>query len=151
LSFNGPNSKVLLSDQSVRTLPKSTLTNPHLNFSLGVNSVSSNLKLAERVNYAFTPYLNSSLNEVGLIDKSLMAYTTASPTYTSTAHPALQTSQPNGSTSLTYDQTYVRSLGKAYDDQGALYSTITRDRTAAVSDVFIGSREKTPKSVNSVY
>lgn len=151
MNINGPNSKVLLNDQSSRNLPTSSLSQSNLNFSLGVNSVSSNLQLTERVNRAVTPYLNACSVESGLADQSLTAKALGSQTYTATAHPAVQTSSPHGQNSLSYDTPISKQAHRNYSDTGILIQGFKRNRASSVGEVFIGSREKTPKSINTAY
>jgi hypothetical protein len=151
MNINGPNSKVLLNDQSSRNLPTSSLSQSNLNFSLGVNSVSSNLQLTERVNRAVTPYLNACSIESGLTDQPLTTRALGSQVYTATAHPAVQTSSPYGQNSLSYDTPVSKQLNRNYSDTGILIQGFSRNRASSVGEVFIGSREKTPKSVNTAY
>ena len=151
MNINGPNSKVLLNDQSSRNLPTSSLSQSNLNFSLGVNSVSSNLQLTERVNRAVTPYLNACSIESGLTDQPLTTTALGSQAYTATAHPAVQTSSPYGQNSLSYDTPVSKQLNRNYSDNGILIQGFSRNRASSVGEVFIGSREKTPKSVNTAY
>ena len=151
MNINGPNSKVLLNDQSSRNLPTSSLSQSNLNFSLGVNSVSSTLQLTERVNRAVTPYLNACSIESGLTDQPLTTRALGSQVYTATAHPAVQTSSPYGQNSLSYDTPVSKQLNRNYSDNGTLIQGFSRNRASSVGEVFIGSREKTPKSVNTAY
>ena len=151
MNINGPNSKVLLNDQSSRNLPTSSLSNSNLNFSLGVNSVSSNLQLTERVNRAVTPYSNACLIESGLADQSLSVRALGSQVFTATSHPAVQTSSPQGQNSLSYDTPISNQLNRGYSDNGTLMQGFSRNRSSSVGEVFIGSREKTPRSINTAY
>ena len=151
LNISGPNSKVLLNDQSIRNLPTDTLTQSNLNFSLGVNPISSNLQIAERVNKAVTPYSNACSVEAGCVDQSLTAYALSSQAYTKTAHPAVQTSVPAGHNSLSYDSPISKRVEKGYSSTGFLRQGVRTNRSGVVGDVFIGSREKTPKSINTAY
>ena len=151
LNISGPNSKVLLNDQSIRNLPTDTLTQSNLNFSLGVNPISSNLQIAERVNKAVTPYSNACSVEAGCVDQSLTAYALSSQAYTKTAHPAVQTSVPAGHNSLSYDSAISKRVERGYSSTGFLRQGVRNNRSGVVGDVFIGSREKTPKSINTAY
>ena len=151
MNINGPNSKVLLNDQSSRNLPTSSLSQSNLNFSLGVNGISSNLQLTERVNQAVTPYSNVCSIESGLSDQSLSLRALGSQVYTATAHPAVQTSSPYGQDSLSYDTPVSRQLNRSYNTNGTLVQGFSSNRSSSVGDVFIGSREKTPKSINTAY
>jgi hypothetical protein len=151
MNINGPNSKVLLNDQSSRNLPTSSLSQSNLNFSLGVNSASSNLQLTERVNNVVTPYANACSIESGMVDQSLSVRALGSQVYTTAAHPAVQTSSPHGQNSLSYDTPISKQLNRGYGDTGILIQGFSRNRTSSVGEVFIGSREKTPKSINTAY
>ena len=151
MNINGPNSKVLLNDQSSRNLPTSSLSQSNLNFSLGVNSTSSNLQLTERINNLVTPYANACSIESGMVDQSLSVRALGSQVYTTAAHPAVQTSSPHGQNSLSYDTPISKQLNRGYGNTGILIQGFSRNRTSSVGEVFIGSREKTPKSINTAY
>ena len=151
ININGPNSKVLLNDQSTRNVPTSNLNQAHLNFSLGVNVVSSNLQLAERVNQSTTPFSTACSLESGCFDKSLTSHVLSTGTQTTTAHPAVLSSNPNYANSLSYDSALSRTEKNTYSKSGFLVQGSSTDRRSLVGDVFVGSREKTPKSINTPY
>ena len=151
LNINGPNSKVLLNDQSTRNLPTPNLNQSNLNFSLGVNPVSSNFQLTERVHKAVTPYSNASSAESGYLDNVLTSRALSTQTYTSSSHPAVLSSNPAHSNSLSYDSSIARTEKNIYNKAGLLVQGSSVNRKSLVGDVFIGSREKTPKSINTAY
>ena len=149
--INGPNSKVLLNDQSIRSIPTDTLSTSHLNFSLGANTVSSNLQLAERINKSTTPYLYASSLDVGFVDTSLTAQSLSSQAYSKASHSAVQTSHPLGFNSLLYDIAKPKTVSQSYHSSGLLKYSDYKILKPVVGEVFIGSREKTPKSINTSY
>ena len=151
LNINGPNSKVLLNDQSIRNIPTQNLNQAHLNFSLGVNTMSSNFQLAERVHKAVTPYSNASVSESGYQDKALTSHALSTQTYTSLSHPAVPSSNPALTNPLSYDSHIAYTEKNIYNKMGRLTQGPGTNRKPVVGDVFIGSREKTPKSINTAY
>jgi len=151
LNINGPNSKVLLNDQSIRNLPTTKLTHSHLNFSLGFNSVASNFNLAERLNEAGSPYSNTTSLLTGGLDKSVAYAALTTQTHTSTPHSAVISSNSTHSNLLSYDSGVSQSTLNAYNKDGILTQGYNLSRKSPVGDVFIGSREKTPRSINTSY
>lgn len=151
LNISGPNSKVLLNDQSTRNLPTTKLNHSHLNFSLGFNSVASNANLAERLNNVVTPYSSSSLLSSGDLDKSVAYTALTTQAHTGNPHSAVMSSNPIHSNSLSYDSSVGQSVLNLYTKSGTLVQGHHLNRRSPVGDVFIGSREKTPRSINTSY
>jgi hypothetical protein len=149
--LSGPNSKVLLNDQSIRNIPTETLTNHHLNFSFSGNEFASNLGLSDFMHQPLTPYLYSSTANIGFIDKPLALNSLTTSSYSEIPHPPLLTINPAAYNPLSYDTTWSKSLSKSYGKVGTLQVETSTLRHSTVGEVFIGSREKTPKSVNSTY
>ena len=150
-NLSGPNSKVQLNDQSIRNLPTTNLTKANLNFSADVNTTASNLVWAERTNTATTPYSQACSMSAGCVDNALTAHATSTQSLSHTPHPAVLTSSPLGSNSLSYDSSATQTHQTAYAKEGTLNDTTQINRKSPVGDVFIGSREKTPRSINTAY
>ena len=149
-NLSGPNSKVLLGEQSIRSLPDLTPSKSNLNLSSGVNPVSSNLALAERVNRATTPFSNATSHSTGYADYSLVNKAANAQSFSATPHPAVLSSSPLAANSLDYDSGLSRSKTTEYSKTGLLSQT-SAAKKSPVGDVFVGSREKTPRSLNTAY
>jgi len=66
------------------------------------------------------------------------------------SYPAVQSSLPSGSNSLNYDATTSSTSSTYYTPSGDLETKIS-SKKSAVGDVFVGSREKTPRAINTAY
>ena len=151
LNINGPSSKVLPNDQSARNLPTESLTKSDFNLSQNLNPIVSNLQLVERVNRATTPYANACSVASGCVDTSLTSHALTTDVFTATPHSPLLSSSIEGTKSLNYDSSLVKTLTHVYNKEGLLAQNSTTNRKSPVGDVFIGSREKTPRSINTAY
>ena len=151
LNINGPSSKVLPNDQSARNLPSESLTKSDFNLSQNLNPITSNLQLVERVNRATTPYSNACSVAAGCVDTSLTAHALTTDVLTATPHSPLLSSSLTGTRSLGYDSPLTKTVTQGYTKEGVLAQNATTNRKSPVGDVFIGSREKTPRSINTAY
>jgi len=146
---NGPNSKVLLGDQSIRNLPKLTPTKSNLNLSSGVNTVVSNLHFSDRSNRPATPFTNGTASSVNFIDYTLFNRISSARSFLPTSHPSVLSSSANESNSLEYDST--ASVTRKLTSSTSSVTEATSSKNVAVGEAFIGSREKTPRSMNTAY
>ena len=146
---NGPNSKVLLGDQSIRSLPKLTPTKSNLNLSSGVNTVVSNLHFSDRSNRPTTPFTNGTASSVNQIDYTLFNRISSARSFLPTSHPAVLSSSVNESNSLGYDST--ASVTRKVTSSTSNVIEETSFKNVAVGEAFVGSREKTPRSMNTAY
>lgn len=150
LNINGTNARILAGDQSLRSLPPMAPSSSSLNVSLGENVTVSNLSLAERVNRATTPFSNATAHAAGYADYPLVSKLAGARSFSATPHPASQSAHAANSGSLEYDTGRLGTQTAAYLKTGFLaYST--QVGKSPVGDVFVGSREKTPKSINAAY
>ena len=150
-SLNGPNSRVLLNDQSSRNVPTSSLRVADLNLSVGRNALTSNLNLTERANRFVSPFYSAVHEESGYVDVPLSSKSFSIETLSHTPHPAVVSTSSTGSNSLSYDSTFSKGVQSHYAPLNTLITRTTTNRKSQVGDVFIGSREKTPKSINTAY
>lgn len=149
-NLSGPNSKVLLAEQSIRSHTDLTPSKSNYNLSSKVNATSSNLQLNKYQNKLMTP-LTGSLDSVNnYSDYQLVNKLASARSFISESHPAVNSSNPLLSNSLDYDSTKSRIQSVAYDSDGSLSDSTVANKSA-VGDVFVGSREKTPRSINTAY
>jgi len=149
-NISGPNSKVLLGDQSVRNLPDLVPNKSNLNFSEGVNTVSSNVVTGDRSNSPTTPFTNAVDIQTGYTDKPLLNSLSSSRSLMPNSNPAVLTSSKSGANSLDYDSSASQSEKVIYKSGNSVIVDTAVKKTL-VSEPFIGSREKTPKSINAAY
>lgn len=149
-NLNGPNSKVLLGEQSIRAHADLKASKSNYNMSSNVNTVSSNSHFSNRLGRSENLFQGSLSAETGYADYALTGNLAGSRSFISESHPAVQSSLPSGSNSLNYDATTATSNSTAYTLNGELEETTTSEKSS-VGDVFVGSREKTPRAVNTAY
>ena len=150
LHVSGPNSKILTGDQFVRSLPPTAPSDSSLNISLGENAAVSNLSLAERVNRATTPFSNATSHVAGYADYPLVSKLGGARSFSATPHPAAQSAHGANLGSLEYDTGRLGTQTVTYSKTGFLSHSELVGKSS-VGDVFVGSREKTPKSINAAY
>jgi len=127
-NVNGPNSKILLGDQALRsTLPALPQT--------------SNLNLASSMN---------SLNENHYVDYRFANNLLTGQSFNANPHPAIQSLSSHSLNSLDHDTTSSYLSVVNYNASKGLIHTKHRN-SSLVSDLFVGSREKTPRSLNTSY
>lgn len=149
-NLSGPNSKVLLGDQSIRNLPDVTPSKSNLNLSESTNPVASVLGLADATNQNLSPYSGVVQSRTDFVDTSLVNNIASSRSFTALPHPAVQSSLPTGAQSLEYDSSTARTEARSFSSKGE-FVVQHKSKRGPVGDVFVGSREKTPKSINTAY
>jgi len=149
-NINGPNSKVLLGEQSLRTFPDLKLNQANFTLSSGRNAPTSNLENASRTNRSSSIYTNTIEARSDYPNSSTLSNLASSRSFISESHPAILSSSINYLNGLDYDATSSLSEGIRYSVDGNLehFSTLKK---GSVGEAFVGSREKTPKSINSAY
>lgn len=156
-NLNGPNSKVLLGDQSIRNLPDLSPNKSNLNLSTEVNTLTSNITFSHRSNKPLTPFSSAVASQVGHPDYTLLNNVGSSRSLISSSHPAVLSSSVRGSDSLDYDNAVSEEKSSTYsyaDPQvltGNKTTELTTYKKSPVGEVFVGSREKTPRSINTAY
>lgn len=149
-NLDGPNSKILLGDQSIRNFPSMTPHSSNLNLSTRTSPEASNLTLSQRLNKSLSPYSTVLDSASGYVDSSLFAKTASSRTFTAVTHPAVHSTTDQQLSSLEFDSTDNKSTKFGYGLKGELvYNQVTKK--TPVGDIFVGSREKTPRSINTSY
>lgn len=149
-NLNGPNSKVLLGEQSIRAHADLKPSKSNYNISSNTNTVSSNLHLSNRLGRSQNLFQGTLSAETDYADYALTGNLAGSRSFISESHPAVQSSLPAGSNSLNYDATTSTSNTTSYTLSGELEETTTSEKSS-VGDVFVGSREKTPRAINTAY
>jgi hypothetical protein len=149
-NLNGPNSKVLLGDQSIRNVPVLNPSKGNLNLSSGLNTLTSNIAGASRSNSPMTPLMSASETQTGYSDVSLVNKLGSARSFLASSYPAVLSSSAKYSNSLEYDSSEISSTS-FNTREGALVKAHTSSKKALSGDVFIGSREKTPRAINTAY
>ena len=156
-NLNGPNSKVLLGDQSIRSMPYLTPNKSNLNLSTEVNALTSNINFSNRSNRPLTPFSSAVASQVGHPDYTLFNNVSSARSLVSSSHPAVLSSSTRGSNSLDYDNSVSeeKSSTYSYNDPAILKGNkimeLTTIKKLPVAEAFVGSREKTPRSINTAY
>jgi len=146
---NGPNSKVLLGDQSIRNLPKITPTKSNLNLSSNVNTIVSNLSFNNQTNRPVTPFVNATASTIGHVDYALFNRLSSARSFVPTTHPAVLSSSVNETNSLEYDS--MSSIAKKVSSTDSKVVKTSTHKAVSVGEAFVGSREKTPRFINTSY
>jgi hypothetical protein len=108
------------------------------------------LALSHRLNKGLSPYSTVLESAVGHVDNSLFAKTASSRTFTAMTHPAVHSTTDQQLSSLEFDSTDNLATKFGYDSRGDLVHSQVVKKTP-VGDIFVGSREKTPRSINTSY
>lgn len=149
-NLNGPNSKVLLGDQSIRNIPTLSPSKGNLNLSSQTNTLLSNYQGGDRSNSPLTPLTSATDLRTGYADNALMNKLGSARSFLSSSYPAVLSSSAKYSNSLDYDSSEVAS--SSFNAKGGT-SVIahTSSKKGLSGDVFVGSREKTPRAINTAY
>lgn len=152
-STAGPNAKILGSDQSVRNFPEVAANKANFNLSLNTNTLSSNALLNTKNSKTMNPFSAIEDSASGFADLATFASLASSRSFMLDSHPAVITSSVSGSNSLDYDaaSSLSRTLSTSKEDKSLITSSSTFVKKGSSSEVFIGSRENTPKVINSAY
>lgn len=150
MNVSGPNSKVLAGEQSIRAYPELKGSVSNLNLSNGVNTLESNASLSNRLNTPSSPFNLVSESSAGFPDKSLSTKLQNSQSINYDGLPPILSSNILSSNSLEYDSPNSKSSSRNFLPDGTLLEA-SYFKGSAVGEVFVGSREKTPKSINTSY
>lgn len=149
-NVNGPNSKILLGDQALRsTLPALPQTS-NLNLASSMNSLNENKNFYSAKNRPFNIFLGSLLNENHYVDYRFANNLLTGQSFNANPHPAIQSLSSHSLNSLDHDTTSSYLSVVNYNASKGLIHTKHRN-SSLVSDLFVGSREKTPRSLNTSY
>jgi hypothetical protein len=149
-NLSGPNSKVLLGDQSIRNLPNLTPNKSNLNLSLTNNTITSNFSEQARVNSPLTPANSAADYRSNYVDRALTNKLGSSRSFLTSSYPAVLSSSALSTNSLEYDSPVAISSSLDVRGGSSVVDTSTvKQGTAA--DVFVGSRDKTPRAINTAY
>jgi hypothetical protein len=146
----GPNSKILLGDQSVRNFPDLLPNKSNINLSNGFNPITSNLSFESKLNRDSTPYNLAVNTSLGYPDFTLTSNLSSTRSFNSITNPAVHTTTHPNLSSLNYDTNTNTASETFYTHPKGFVSKSTK-ANSAVSDLFVGSREKTPRSINTAY
>jgi hypothetical protein len=149
-NLSGPNSKVLLNDQSIRSHVDLNPSKSNYNLSSKVNTITSNANFSTRSGKSTNPFTTSSHALTNYVDYQLFNKISSSRSFISESHSPITSSNPSLSNSLDYDSNKIITKSIRYDQEGTLIDSFT-SKQSKVGDVFVGSREKTPKAINTAY
>ena len=150
LNISGPNSKVLAGDQSVRVLPELSGSKSNFNLSGGVNTLESNSAVSNRLNSPNSPFTSAVDYNAGFPDKVLVSKLENAQSLNVDGLPPVLSSDPSNSNSLEYDSLTSVNQTTTFLPDGTL-ATSKYTKSAAVGEAFVGSREKTPRAINTSY
>lgn len=149
-NLNGPNSKVLLGDQSIRSFPELNANKANFTISSNRNTVASNLATNAQTNQNTSVYSNALDARTDYSNSSTVNRLASTRSFIAGSHPAVLSSSLNNINSLAYDSTSSKTAGLHYSVGGG-FEYLTGSKKGSVGEVFVGSREKSPKSINSAY
>lgn len=149
-NLSGPNSKVLLTDQSIRSHVDLNPSKSNYNLSSKFNTMTSNSNFATRSGKSTNPFTTSSHALTNYVDYQLFNNIASSRSFISESHSPITSSNAALSNTLNYDSNQVITKSVSYDNNGSL-EDVFLSKKGKVGDVFVGSREKTPKAINTAY
>lgn len=149
-SLAGPNNKILLADQSIRAHTSLLPSKANYNLSPRLNTLSSNNVLLNQSNVTLNPFYQSLPTRTDYPDYSSLNVLASSRSFISGSYPAILSSSALNSNSLSYD-TSVSAYSKLNRTAVPGIEDTTTGKKNPVGEVFVGSREKTPRSINTAY
>ncbi len=149
-NLSGPNSKVLAGEQSIRFFNGIHPYGAHLNLSEGVNALKSNEEMKALRNINETPLDSTYEFKNCYIDKPLLSKVSSSRSFNNAGLPPILSADTAHSNSLEYDSGKAVASTLKVNQQGEI-SRVTTSKRSPVGEVFVGSREKTPRSINTAY
>lgn len=150
LSLSGLNSKILLADQSIRAYTNLLPSKANYNLSPRLNTLLSNNLILNQTNLVSNPFNHAFLVRADYPDYSTVNTVASSRSFLSGSYPAVLSSYSPNSNSLTYDATSTVS-SSILRSESAIKNFITQHQKTSVGEVFVGSREKTPRIINTAY
>ena len=148
--INGPNSKVLLEDQSIRiTLPSITSTS-NLNIISCSNEMLENTNFYSLRNKAFNIFSGTMLRENRYVNYTLFNNLLTAQSFNQSSFPAIQSLNTFSLNSLEHDTTNNYQSFSIYRPMKGLTLQLKKTK-GSTNDLFIGSREKTPRALNTTY
>lgn len=149
-NLNGPNSKVLAGDQSIRTFPELKGSKSNLNLSPELNTSLTNAKVSDNLNLNHTPFEGALSSDSAYADKALVSKLSSLRSLNVSGMPPVLSANAANSNSLEYDSlnSSTEVIKKAAQGDMEVLRTSSK---SAVGEVFVGSREKTPRAINTSY
>jgi hypothetical protein len=145
---NGPNAKVLLTDQSVRQYTKLRPFTAHLNLSDSSNTVVSNFYLSNRFNPSPSLSDNYLFSNTGYVDKNTLNHLLPTNYYIGETHPSVLSNNPY---IANLDHTnMLQNFLTVNSEKNSVTLTLDQEKLNSV-DLLGGPREKAPLSINSDY
>jgi hypothetical protein len=149
-NINGPNSKVLLGDQSVRSSLPELPQSSNLNLSLSMNTARENLRFLSTNNRPFNVFIGSLLNINNYVNYHVFNDLLGSQSFNVNFQPPIHSLSTQSLNSLEHDTTNLYYSYPCYTNSTGVVIT-NQKRSGLSSDLFIGSREKTPRALNTSY
>jgi hypothetical protein len=149
-NLSGPNSKVLLGEQSIRSSLPNIPQTPDLNLSSTMNTFVNNKNFSTIQNRPFNIFSGVLLKENDYVDYSYFSNLSGLQPFNSSAQSAIHSLNRESLNSLEHDTTTSRSIDFGYKSEQGL-TLAQKNIVTPVGDLFVGSREKTPKSLNTSY
>lgn len=144
----GADSKVLLSDQSVRQYEKVNPSSSNYNLSEGTNTLTSNLLLLNKTNPSSTMANTYLLNKSDQGDLSVLNHALSSRYYMEGSHYPNSSNNPSVNR---VDHSSMDAQNVFFDvNKGSITKKLFTKKLDTV-DLLQGAREKSPASINSAY
>ena len=147
-SSAGANSKILLSDQSVRQYEKLSSTSSNYNLSEGTNPLTSNMLLLNKTNPSSSITNNYLLSKSNHGDLAVLNHTLSSRYYMEGTH------YPNSSNNPAInriDHSTMNAESVFFDVNRNSITKKSFTKNLDTVDLLQGAREKAPASINSAY
>lgn len=149
-SLAGANNKVLLADQSIRAHPNLLPSKTNYNLAPTTNSITSNNFVTGALNLHTNPFSQTLSFKTNYPDYFSLNSIISSRSFMSGSYPAILSASTNNWNSLNYDESASMQYEQTQVNGGQIEEHIIR-KNNSVGEVFIGSREKTPRSINTAY
>lgn len=115
-----------------------------------MNAARENLKFFKSKNRPFNVFLGSLLNVNDYVDYQFINNVLGAQSFNVNFQPPIHSLSAHSLNSLNHDTTNSYRSFVSYENAKGLTVTDTKI-TGTASDLFIGSREKTPRSLNTSY
>lgn len=148
LSSAGPNTKILLSDQSVRQYTNLKPTQSNYNLSDGTNPLTSNTYLLNATNPASTLATNYLANKSNNVDLSVVNHVLSSRDFLEGTHFPNRSNNPSISR---LDYNSMASQNVLFDVNRSSVTQKVFTKNLDTVDLLQGAREKAPSSINASY
>ena len=148
-NVSGPNSKVLAGDQTIRNFSPVGASSLNLNFAHAANALTSNSQISGALNHSINPANSITSSRSDHVDASSAQKLLSSQTFVDQSHPPVMGAR-GSSHGLGFDSAAV-NYSKTYLSGEGILEKGTGSGNIKVPEAYVGSRERSPKFLNSAY